>query len=251
MIPQKRKKMILTKYDPKKPQDFTIMTRQQVRDFDAYAINTLHIPGVVLMENAGTGCTQIILDHLKNPQASKVSIFCGTGNNGGDGYVIARHLANQNIDVQTIICGDTEKIKGDALINLEIIRRMNLTIEQLEMSAPDIPDRINTLTAGSDMIVDAIFGTGLQGQLRPQHANLITCINARNLPIIAVDIPSGLDCDAGIPLPISIEAKATVTFVALKKGFATCTDSIKATGKIYIASIGIQPHLKRRTLTSQ
>ncbi len=237
--------MILTKYDRQRPQDYTIMTRQQVRDFDAWAINDLHIPGVVLMENAGAGCTQVILDHLKDPQASRVSIFCGTGNNGGDGYVIARHLANRKINVRIIICGDARKIKGDALVNLEIIRQMNLPVEQLEMSATDLLDKINTLTADSDMIVDCIFGTGLQGELRSQHASLITCINARKLPIIAVDIPSGLDCDTGLPLPISIEAQATVTFVSVKNGFATCTESIKATGKIYIASIGIEPDLKR------
>ena len=233
--------MIITKYNPQRAQDYTIMTRQQVRDFDAKAINDLHIPGVVLMENAGIGCTQVIGDHLKDIQSPRVCIFCGTGNNGGDGYVIARHLANQHISVLTVICGDPNKIKGDAMVNLEIIGNMKLPIEQLDLTAVNLPDIINTLTADSDMIVDAIFGTGLQGELHPQHANLITCINARKLPIIAVDIPSGLDCDTGLPLPISIEAQATVTFVAVKKGFAECTESARATGELYIASIGVIP----------
>ncbi len=233
--------MTVTKYLPNKSSDYVVMTRQQVRDFDAWAINDIGIPGVVLMENAGRACAEVIIEHLTLAQGRKVCIFCGTGNNGGDGYVIARHLANHHCDVSVVICGDAAKVKADAMINLKIAHSMNIPVEQVDISAPNMPRQIKNFTAGCDMIIDAIFGTGLKGELRSEYAQLIACINARNIPIVAVDIPSGLDCDTGLPLPVSIEAHATVTFVAVKKGFLSCPESTKATGTVYIASIGIEP----------
>ncbi len=91
------------------------------------------------------------------------------------------------------------------------------------------------------MVVDAIFGTGLAGELREEYVGLISCINAQKRRIVAVDIPSGLDCDTGLPLPVCIEAEATVTFVAVKKGFVDCAESAQVTGDVYVASIGIEP----------
>jgi NAD(P)H-hydrate epimerase len=217
------------------------MTRSEVRDFDTRAINQMHIPGVVLMENAGRGCAEVIVSRLESAVKAKVCIFCGTGNNGGDGYVIARHLANQGADARIVICGDAAKVSGDALVNLRIIRAMNLPVEDLDIAAAEMTAQIQNIAAECDMIVDAIFGTGLKGELRSEYAQLITCINAQPAPIIAVDIPSGLDCDTGLPMPVSIEAQATVTFVAVKKGFAACAESAQATGEVYIASIGIEP----------
>lgn len=231
----------MKEYSPESKEKYIIMTRRQVRDFDAWAINQMHIPGIVLMENAGRSCAELIVDHLKNVNKPKVCIFTGTGNNGGDGYVIARHLANTRIDVIVVICGDRSKIKGDALINLRIIENMKLPIELIDPSDENILNVIRSKAAGCQVIIDAIFGTGLQGELRDEYARLITSINACGIDIIAVDIPSGLDCDTGLPLPVSIEAAATVTFVAVKKGFAVCPQSRQATGRVYIASIGIDP----------
>jgi NAD(P)H-hydrate epimerase len=96
---------------------------------------------------------------------------------------------------------------------------------------------------GCGLLVDALLGTGLQDELTPSMALLISCINSHNIPIVAVDIPSGLDCDRGVPLPVCIEAAATVTFVALKKGFADNPESRKATGRVFVADIGITPFL--------
>ncbi len=155
--------MIMEKYSPDKK--CTLMTKDQVRAVDSWAINTLGIPGVVLMENAGRSCAELIKDKLKDIAEPKVCIFCGTGNNGGDGYVIARHLSNSGFEVVVVICGNREKVKGDAKINLDILERLGRPIEQLNLRDGDVPAWVKAFTAGADMIVDALFGTGLGGQL--------------------------------------------------------------------------------------
>jgi len=108
----------MEKYSPDKK--CVLMTKNEIRAVDSWAINTIGIPGVVLMENAGRSCAELIKEKLKDVAAPKVCIFCGTGNNGGDGYVIARHLLNSGFEVVVVICGDREKVKGDAKINLDI-----------------------------------------------------------------------------------------------------------------------------------
>ncbi len=217
-----------------------IMTRDEVRAVDAWAINTLGVPGVVLMENAGRSCAELIEEKLRDITRPKVCIFCGTGNNGGDGYVIARHLVNNGMRVTVVICGDPAKIKGDAKINLDILRRMGQAIEQLNPADDNIVDRIGAYIADADMLVDGLFGTGLRGQLSDEYQHLIEGMNACRSPILAVDIPSGLDCDSGEPLGAAIQAAWTVTFVAVKKGF-TSTSAVSYTGDIFVASIGINP----------
>lgn len=215
------------------------MTRDEVRAFDAWAINTLGVPGVVLMENAGRSCAELVKDKLKDQANPKVCIFCGTGNNGGDGYVIARHLINSGFDVTVVLCGDREKIKGDAKINLDILERMGRPIEKLTPADVNLADRVQHLAAGAQMLVDSLFGTGLRGELSEEYRRLIENINACRRPILAVDIPSGLDCDSGEPLGAVIEAAWTVTFAAVKKGF-TCANTQRYTGEIFIASIGVE-----------
>lgn len=226
----------MERYSPDKKT--AVMTREQVRAIDAWAINELGIPGVVLMENAGRSCAQFIKDKLADAAEPKVCIFCGTGNNGGDGYVIARHLVNVGCGVTVVVCGDRSRIGGDAKINLDILDRMGLSIDQLNPADNHAVARAEEFTAGADMIVDSLFGTGLSGQIRDDYRQLIKSINASNCPILAVDIPSGLDCDAGRPLGIAIEASWTITFVAVKKGF-TYAQAAQYTGEIFVASIGI------------
>ncbi|MFX0198106.1 MAG: NAD(P)H-hydrate epimerase, partial [Candidatus Hodarchaeota archaeon] len=165
----------MEKYSPDKKT--MVLSREQVRAFDAWAINTLGIPGVVLMENAGRSCAELIKEKLKDIAAPKVCIFCGTGNNGGDGYVIARHLINTGFTVAVVVCGDRNKIKGDAKINLNILERMGQTIEQLNPADGSIAERVENFTAGADIIVDSLFGTGLAGQLSDEYKQLIESIN--------------------------------------------------------------------------
>ncbi len=217
------------------------MTKDQVRAVDSWAINELGIPGVVLMENAGRSCAELIKDKLKDITSPKVCIFCGTGNNGGDGYVIARHLLNSSFEVVVVICGNRGKVKGDAKINLDILERLGQPIEQLNIGDGDVAARVKAFAGDADMIVDGLFGTGLSGQLSDDYKQLIDTINACNCPILAVDIPSGLDCDAGQPLGTAIRANYTVTFVAVKKGFASGI-AAQYTGEIFIASIGVEPN---------
>ncbi len=225
------------------PQDkkFRVMTADEVRSVDNWAINTLGIPGVVLMENAGRSCAEFIKNKLSGRSNPKVCIFCGTGNNGGDGFVIGRHLLNSGFKVTVVICGGTNKVGGDAKINLDIIRQMGQSIEQLNLKNTEIEKAVRVFAAGSDMVVDAIFGTGLKGHLKDECKKLIEAINALDLPILAVDIPSGLDCDTGQPQGTAIRADYTITFVAVKAGFESPT-AAQYTGEVHVASIGIKPN---------
>ncbi len=217
-----------------------VMSRDEVRAVDAWAINEVGVPGVVLMENAGRSCAELIREKLAGVTKPKVVIFCGTGNNGGDGYVIARHLLNSGCEVVVVVCGDYDKIKGDARVNLDILERLSQPIERIEPGRVDVRGRVKALAEGGDMIVDGLFGTGLAGEMRGGYRELIEGINEQNCPILAVDIPSGLDCDTGEPLGAAIKADYTVTFVAVKKGFANA-DAKAYTGEVYVASIGVGP----------
>jgi NAD(P)H-hydrate epimerase len=217
------------------------MSRDEVRAVDKWAVEALGIPGAVLMENAGRSCAELVKEKLKHIPSPKVCIFCGTGNNGGDGYVIARHLINSGFKVAVILCGDRDKVKGDAKINLDVLERLGQPIEQLSIKDSNIADRVKDCAGGADMVVDALFGTGLSGQLSNEYKILIESINALNCPILAVDIPSGLDCDTGEPLGAAIRAKYTVTFVAVKKGFTLSSSAAQWTGEVFIASIGVEP----------
>jgi len=218
-----------------------VMSRDEVRAVDRWAIETVGIPGVVLMENAGRSCAEFIKEKLAATARHKVCIFCGTGNNGGDGYVIARHLLNSGFEVVVVVCGQRGKIKGDAKINLDILERMGQVVEVLSPGDRDTRSRVGDLAKGADILVDGLFGTGLSGRLSAEYVELIESINAQGIAIVALDIPSGLDCDTGEPLGAAIRASYTVTFVAVKKGFTTGGRATEYTGEIYVASIGVEP----------
>ena len=230
----------MEKYSPGKK--CVVMSRDEVRAFDSWAINTLGIPGVVLMENAGRSCAELIKSKLAGVASPRVCVFCGTGNNGGDGYVIARHLLNSGFKVAVIIVGDRNKIRGDAKTNLDILEQLGQPVEQLDLGEDDIRRKVETFTADADILVDGLFGTGLSGQLSDDYIRLIESINAQNCPILAVDIPSGLDCDTAEPLGAAIRASYTVTFVSAKRGFASA-NSTQYTGEIFVASIGVEPNV--------
>jgi NAD(P)H-hydrate epimerase len=216
------------------------MTRKEVRDVDAWAINKAGIPGIVLMENAGRSCAELAMELLKGVKAPKVIIFCGAGNNGGDGYVIARHLHGL-CETTVCLCGQADKVKGDARTNLDILKAMGQAVVVLEPSSPDLRATVSNVSAGRDLVVDAVFGTGLSENMRPEYVALIEAMNNLGGKKLAIDIPSGLDCDTGRPMPVAFAADATVTFVAAKQGFSV-DGSSRYTGHVYVASIGIEPH---------
>lgn len=194
------------------------------------------------MENAGLNAARWILDHLQNHRHSSVVIVCGAGNNGGDGYVIARHLINRRVPVSVILCAPREKISGDALMNLTILERMKAPMIELGGSAEDAAERLYEFCPADALVIDALLGTGLAGPVRPPYADFIDALNGSEAEIIAVDIPSGLDADTGSPLGTAVFASVTITFVAPKKGFVN-PDSEEYTGEVFIAPIGVAPHL--------
>jgi len=218
-----------------------VMTRDQVRAFDRWAINELGAPGVVLMENAGRSCAELIKEKLAAVKNPRVCVFCGTGNNGGDGYVIARHLLNAGYEVRVLICGDPARVKHDAKTNLDVLKGLGQVIDNLDPHDDDTDEKVNTFAAGANMLVDALFGTGLRGRLSDEYVRLIECINNCDCPVLAVDIPSGLDCDTAEVLGAAIRADYTVTFVALKTGFVSTEDAKRYTGQVVVASIGVEP----------
>jgi hydroxyethylthiazole kinase-like uncharacterized protein yjeF len=231
----------MEKYTPDK--SFRVMTRDEVRRVDAWAIDEIGAPGVMLMENAGRSCAELAGEKLAGAENPTVCIFCGTGNNGGDGYVVARHLLNAGIAVKVVLCGRREKVRGDAQTNLTILERLGHVVEQLDIGTGDVRARLQSLGGDADLIVDALFGTGLRGELEREYRDLIEAVNALGRPILAVDIPSGLDCDTGQPLGVAIRAAWTVTFVAVKRGFLASPTASGYTGELYVASIGVEPRV--------
>jgi hydroxyethylthiazole kinase-like uncharacterized protein yjeF len=221
--------------------EFRVMSRDEVRRVDAWAIDEIGVPGVVLMENAGRSCAELAQEKLAGVDRPRVCIFCGTGNNGGDGYVIARHLLNAGFRVRTVLCGERDKIRGDARVNLDILERLGHGVESLDPGVQDLSVHMRAFAGEANLIVDALFGTGLRGELNGEFQSLIEAINGLGRPILAVDIPSGLDCDTGVPLGAAIRAAYTVTFVAVKKGFLASPEASRYLGELYVASIGVEP----------
>jgi len=209
------------------------LSRQEVREFDRRAIEELGIPGVVLMENAGRGAAEVL---VRLGCRGPVVICCGKGNNGGDGFVIARHLDNRSISVRVLLFARPEDLTGDAAVNYQIIARSGLPIEIYAGESWD-EKTLQAELAKAEWIVDALFGTGLTGPVKKPLDRVIAAINASQTHVLAVDIPSGLDCDTGQPLDPTVRAEHTVTFVAEKKGFAQ-SSAKEWIGQVHVVDIG-------------
>ena len=182
-----------------------------MRKADDISIKEYLIPGIVLMENAAQGIVNFIKEDIKNgklPQKGKAVIICGTGNNGGDGFAIARHLTILNWDTKIIICGNVKKITGDALVNLNIARKMNIPILNLREEEWDV---FHKALEGIDMIIDGILGTGFKGKLRSLTGRVIDTINMQDTYTVSIDIPSGLNSDTGFADGACIMADKTIS----------------------------------------
>ncbi len=215
-----------------------VLTREQCRQVDRYAIDVLGIPGVVLMENAGRNVAEHIhrLPHRRR-RARRAVILAGKGNNGGDGFVIARHLARLGWAVGVQLAADPSGLSGDALVNFAPLERMDIPCRRID-SSPDLA-ALSGEWERSDVIVDALLGTGFEGQVREPLAGIIRAVNTVRSPaVIAVDIPSGLDADSGRPGGAAVQADQTVTFLAHKRGFQA-KSAARFTGKVFVADIGI------------
>jgi len=209
------------------------LSRDEVRELDRRAIEEFGVPGVVLMENAGRGAAEVLLNQgARGP----VVVCCGKGNNGGDGLVIARHLDNHQVPVRVLLFGRPQDLQGDPATNYRIIARSGLPIA-IHAGNPVDDELLRHDLAGAEWVVDALFGTGLRGPVRAPFDQVIAAINDRAGPVLAVDIPSGLDCDTGHPLGPTVRATHTVTFVARKKGFADPA-AAEWLGQVHVAAIG-------------
>lgn len=216
------------------------LTRQQSRNVDTIAIEQFGIPGVVLMENAGRNSAQIIQAEFESlSRRGEILIACGPGNNGGDGLVIARHLTNWNIPVEVLLVGSPDQLSHDATINFQIVDKMQVNLTHLEKNG-DPNQAIQTIMNRSTpaVFVDALLGTGAQGEPRPPIAPLVAWANRTDLLRIAIDSPTGLDCETGQVSPTTFQAKLTLTFVAKKTGFQKET-AASVLGTCHVIDIGI------------
>lgn len=206
-----------------------VLTRNQVREIDRLSIEQYHIPGIVLMENAARAVTHGACQMLAGECIGEMVVLCGGGNNGGDGLAVARHLHNRGADVTVALTVDPNNYKGDALTNWKIIEAMKI---------PAVPFKPNLLDNPRPLLViDAIFGTGLSDAPREPFPQIAMAVNQSRLAVLAVDVPSGLDCETGRAPGACIAATRTVTFVAQKIGF-TQPEAKRYLGEVIVGDIG-------------
>jgi NAD(P)H-hydrate epimerase len=243
------------------------LTREQCRAVDQYAIEQLGIPGVVLMENAGRNAADLIeawmrqlargvrkrtsfeqtgrmpVPHQEMPVPHEVCVICGKGNNGGDGFVIARQLVNRGYRVSVDLAAEPASLTGDAAVNHDIARRMEIPIHELD--GGQVRASVLERWRRAAVVVDALLGTGFSGEVREPLAGIINAINAltdraalqpRPL-IVAVDVPSGLDADTGMAAGPAVKAHRTITFLAPKTGYQKKT-ARGYLGRVTVVDIG-------------
>lgn len=210
------------------------VTREQIQRYDEVSIVNYGIDGAVLMENAGGGAARIIMDEL-GPRKGRVAIVAGAGNNGGDGFVVARHLLNNGFRVRVFFIGQRDRLKGDARKNFEILVKMGGSVTDMPRDG-DVENLADFLR-GRTAVVDALFGTGLDREVKGPFRRAIEMINASRLPVYALDLPSGLDADTGLPLGACIKAKRTITFAFLKRGLVV-HPGVDLAGMISVVDIG-------------
>lgn len=213
------------------------ISSNQMYEIENIGHSKFGVKKVLMMENAGFGVADFIIKKFKNKPISKLKILaiCGSGNNGGDAMVTARHLTCSSINLKVIFLGDPSSIKTEeALTNFEIISKMNKTIELIISSKVDTKVKKQILNA--DIIIDGIFGTGIKGEIQDPHLSVIKLINKSKAYIIAVDIPSGLNPNTGEITSNVIRANTTITFHRIKLGLLT---NKKYTGNLILKKIGI------------
>ena len=212
-----------------------VLNSAQMREADRRTTEDIGIPSIVLMENAGR---QVVaaLEAMHAELLDHVAVVCGRGNNGGDGFVVARTLAQRGVDVSVFLLGRVADIRGDARINLEVLGRLGLTVVEIddsqawELHFSEVSD--------CTLIVDAIFGTGLNAPVSGLIETVIADINASGITVVSVDLPSGLSADSVDPIGESVEADTTVTLCAPKLPLVLPPGE-QGAGDIVIADIGI------------
>ncbi len=193
-----------------------ILTAREMKEIDKKATSEYAIPSLILMENAGIRTVEVIEELLGKSLSKKALILVGKGNNGGDGLVVARHLINAGVFVEVFLLGDSDELTPDSYANYQILSRMSRNIYPLR--AEEDLDRLLLALLSCDIIVDAIYGIGFQGQLDEFTARVVKMINWSKVPVVAVDIPSGVEADSGRVQGEAIRAIHTVSFALPKIG---------------------------------
>ncbi len=208
-----------------------LLTNEQVREIEERAIK-IGLSGLLMMENAGRSIAEMIASQHQN---GTVSILCGKGNNGGDGLVIARHLSTRGIRSRVLLFASPDALTDDAEVNLNILRHCDVEIiihEEQELNRSALSQQI----ADSEHLVDALFGSGLKGPLRPPFDQLAEWVNEQQHQVTAVDVPSGLDVETGEPMGPTIQATRTVCLIAVRPGLLNASEW---TGTIHCFDAGV------------
>lgn len=215
-----------------------LLTAEEMRELDRRTIEEMGVPGIVLMENAGRAVAEVVMEHLEGVESPVVCILAGRGNNGGDGLVVARHLHQKGVEVEVFLFGQREQVQGDARTNLEAALRIGIPITFV--TEPASLEAVRLALQRATLAVDALLGTGSQGAPRGLLAEAVRLLNKAAVPVIAVDLPTGIDSDTGAVPGEAVEAKTTVTFGCSKVGLHVFPGAAFA-GQVKVADIGIPP----------
>ena len=224
-----------------------LVTANQMQEMDKKAIESFGIPGLVLMENAGRGAFDYLLRKFKDIKTKKIAVLAGRGNNGGDGFVIARYLMEKGIHVTIFLLSSKDKVTGDAKINMTLAQKLcdrSSTCSIIEIPDADTFKNQKAPILLHDLFIDAILGTGLNSNVKGFFKDAIELINASQRPVFSVDIPSGLHSDTGQPLGIAVKADATATFAFAKAGHILYPGN-RYTGDLEVIDIGIPKFIAR------
>lgn len=214
-----------------------LVSAEQMREADRQTIQEVGVPGMVLMENAAQGASRVILEQVEDPALLDLAVFCGRGNNGGDGLAIARILANRGARATCYLFAKKDDLEGDAAANLAIA--LACGVELLEVPDDEAFAKHESAMAGHELYVDALLGTGLNSPVRGRYGAAIELLNELGRPVLAVDIPSGLSADTGQPLGLAVMANWTATFGLVKQGLLL--DAGEYVGELTLVDISIPP----------
>ncbi len=212
------------------------ITPEQMQKIDRLAQSRYGIPSIVLMENAGRAVAEEALRTLKNLKNKSIVCICGKGNNGGDGFVSARHLKNYGYDVKVFLVAHPSEIQGDAKINYEILLKMKHKIYLLSHSKNRVVFKESLKRAG--LVLDAVFGIGFRGKVSEPFRSVLEAVVLAHKSVLSIDVPSGLDALTGHAAEVCVKALKTVTFAALKPGFMK-NDGPQHVGQVLVKDISI------------